>query len=41
MGQPVTLADSLGREMGTVVVGRVVTAAKEPGEFDLEPDRGL
>lgn len=27
--------------MGTVVVGRVVTATKEPGEFGLEPDRGL
>jgi hypothetical protein len=40
-GQKVTIRDALGNAMGTITVGRVQTAAREPGAYGLEPDRGL
>jgi hypothetical protein len=40
-GQKVTIRDSLGNAMGTITVGRVQTATREPGAYGLEPDRGL
>jgi hypothetical protein len=40
-GQKITIRDSLGNAMGTITVGRVQAATREPGAYGLEPDRGL
>jgi hypothetical protein len=40
-GQKITIRDSLGNAMGTITVGRVLAATREPGAYGLEPDRGL
>ena len=40
-GQKITIRDSLGNAMGTITVGRVQTATREPGAYGPESDRGL